>query len=84
MTGTMDDEISWTRRKQSNSRPDLPPVALPPPLPFAGRANLRVPAAAPNYADMVARATTADPADWKWYDGGIQVPVSWYEPFRRR
>jgi hypothetical protein len=56
---------------------------MPPPLPFAGRANLRVPEGAPNYADMVERATTADPADWKWYDGGIMVPVSWYERFRR-
>jgi hypothetical protein len=57
---------------------------LPPPLPFAGRANLRVSAAAPHYADMVERAKAADPAEWKWYDGGIQVPVSWYERFRKR
>jgi hypothetical protein len=79
MTGTMDDEISWTRRERSSSRP-----VMPAPLPFAGRANLRVPKAAPHYDDMVERANAADPAVWKWYDGGIQVPVSWYEPFRRR
>jgi hypothetical protein len=60
-----------------------PKVRFPPPLPLPNvpgrRANITVYEGAPMYNRMAERAKTADPLDWKWVEGGIKVPLGWFE-----
>jgi hypothetical protein len=50
------------------------------PKPAGQRANLIVPRDAPRFGEMCDLAAKADPANWKWVDRGIRVPLSWYAP----
>jgi hypothetical protein len=71
--------MAHVRELAALPRPDLRRLPAPPKGPPApgSRANGRVPSEAPQYAAMCERAKTADPADWRWYDGGIMVAGYW-------
>ena len=85
------DEIVC-RRARLRYYAELPPVdhsprhRLPLAEPLSGRkANVLVPRGTPRYQEMADRAQApgADPAEFRWCQGGIKVSQSWWEGERK-